>query len=208
MLGQILELRRAAVSFERIGMQLGMDADAARAAYAEALDETDPRFDVRLEIERIDRLHTVAWRKASSGDLNAMDRVLRLSERRERLLAAPREQKHEMRDAFDESAAAAAGVDRHLDASILASGRAIADRIDAALCSDDATETTKALYMVPHLVNILRELGATPKARLDEVAQTAGAAAAARPNAGQAVVRPVSNTFQRRQRAAQRGAAS
>lgn len=201
-LQQILELRRAGIGFARAAAQLGLaDAEEARAAYLQALDDTDPRFDLALEIERIDRLHAVAWRKATGGDMAAMDRVIRLGERRERLTGSRRADKHEMREAFDESVAAAAAVDKRLDASIIAAGRAIADRIDGALCGDDPTETTKALYMVPHLVNILREMGATPKVRLEDAAAAAGGG---EPKKGGSP----SATAARRRRAAERAASA
>lgn len=37
---------------------------------------------LRLEIDRIDRLHTALWPKGTKGDLGAVDRLLRISERR------------------------------------------------------------------------------------------------------------------------------
>ena len=160
---QVLELRSAGLGFGAIAGKLGLtDAGVARTLYHEALDDTDVRFDVSLEVRRVDRLLTAAWTKATKGDLLAMDRVVRLSERRERLVGWSREQRHEMRDAFDETVAALPGVNLSRHASVIASGRVIADRIDAALCDDDRTEVTKSLYLVPHLINVLRELGATP----------------------------------------------
>lgn len=201
-LAGVLELRRAGVPFGRIAERLELaDETSARAAYHQALDESDSRFDVELEVQRLDRLLTVAWKRATATppDLAAMDRVLKIGERRERLLAHPRQVKHELREAFDDSAIAASGYDADLDAALLAAGRAIADRIDAAMCGDDHTETTKALYMVPHLVNILREMGATPKARLEEAVASANAGRV--PASGE--VRG-GGTAARRQRAAQR----
>ena len=57
----------------------------------------------------------------------------------------------------------AAGV----DAAIIATGRAVAEQIDAVLTDPDATpyERTKALYLVPHLMNVLKEQEATPASR-------------------------------------------
>jgi hypothetical protein len=45
------------------------------------------------------------------------------------------------------------------------SGRTIAERVDLACESGEGQEVTKALYLVPHLMNVLREMYATPKAR-------------------------------------------
>ena len=52
-----------------------------------------------------------------------------------------------------------------VDAGLVALGAAIADQIDDALENGEGQERTKALYLGPHLVNILRELHATPEAR-------------------------------------------
>lgn len=54
-----------------------------------------------------------------------------------------------------------------LDAALIETGRAIADSIDKITADPEATATekTKALYLAPHLVSILRELLATPAAR-------------------------------------------
>lgn len=54
-----------------------------------------------------------------------------------------------------------------IDAATVQAGRAIADAIDKITADDTATATekTKALYLTPHLISILRELLATPMAR-------------------------------------------
>jgi hypothetical protein len=53
------------------------------------------------------------------------------------------------------------------DDAIIATGRSIATSIDDILADPEATATdkTKALYLAPHLVGILKELLATPLAR-------------------------------------------
>ena len=51
------------------------------------------------------------------------------------------------------------------DAAVIASGRAIARQIDYSLQHGTGQEVTKALYLVPHLMNVMRVLGATPDAR-------------------------------------------
>lgn len=194
---QVLELRSAGLGFAAIATNLHLEsAEVARTLYLSALDDTDVRFDVALEVRRIDRLFSVAWAKAAKGDLAAMDRVLKFSERRERLVGWSRDLKHEMREAFDETVASLPGIDRARHASVIAAGRVIADRIDAAMCDDDRTELTKSLYLIPHLINVLRELGATP-------AQEAPfKAAAPQPTAGG--VTTSGGTAGRRARAAQR----
>lgn len=54
-----------------------------------------------------------------------------------------------------------------VDQALIQTGRTIADSIDKITADPDAsaTEKTKALYLAPHLVSILRELLATPAAR-------------------------------------------
>ena len=82
---QVRALRLAGLSFADIAVQLGLpDADAAAAAHPSSQDpqgggEADRP---RLEIARIDRLHTALWPKGTKGDLGAVDRLLRISERR------------------------------------------------------------------------------------------------------------------------------
>ncbi|QDH92381.1 terminase small subunit [Microbacterium phage Celaena] len=58
-------------------------------------------------------------------------------------------------------------VETGVDDAIIATGRSIAQAIDDILAdpSASATDKTKALYLAPHLVAILRELLATPAAR-------------------------------------------
>ena len=63
------------------------------------------------------------------------------------------------------------------DSALVATGRAVARQIDYALRHGQGQEVTKALYLVPHLMNVLRELGATPAAR-KQLKEYAGAAAA------------------------------
>lgn len=69
--------------------------------------------------------------------------------------------------AFEKSVRANEQLLVELDAALVESGRAIAERVDAAIESGEGQEVTKALYLLPHLMNVLREMYATPKARLD-----------------------------------------
>lgn len=68
-----------------------------------------------------------------------------------------------LRDAFDEVAKVSDQV-KPVDVALVESGRKLADRIDAA--DDlDGEAATKAMYLVPHLLNVLKEMLATPAAR-------------------------------------------
>lgn len=163
-----LELRRAGVSVRRIMAECGFatvrqaEAVIARAMKAAAVLK-DPLAVRDLELDRLDRLQQSVWLKAVKGDVAAIDRVMRLSELRMRLAGVADTGVGQMSKAFEETVGALAV--QTADAALLMAGRRIADRVDQAFASGDPTAETKALYLVPHLINVLRELGATPEAR-------------------------------------------
>jgi hypothetical protein len=94
-----LEMRRAGADYASIAAQLGYANKggahkAVTSALARTIGETveDAGELRRVEADRLDRLQLAIWPQAMRGDLNAVDRVLRLFERRARLLgldAAP-----------------------------------------------------------------------------------------------------------------------
>lgn len=59
----------------------------------------------------------------------------------------------------------ASNLTRPVDAALVETGRQIAGQIDFAVENLSGQDLTKALYLAPHLVNILRELLATPASR-------------------------------------------
>lgn len=69
--------------------------------------------------------------------------------------------------AFDDAVKGNRQIEAEVDKAIIESGRSVARAIDDILADPDAsaTEKTKALYLIPHIVGILRELLATPAAR-------------------------------------------
>lgn len=170
---QALDLRRAGASPQRIAAELhfktARQADAAvvRALKAQATP-TDPGRIRELELDRLDRLQTALWVKALRGDMAAVDRVTRIGEQRMRLAGAP--VGGTLATAFATTVGALELQDA--DATLVAAGQRIAEKIDAAAATGDQLAETKALYLVPHLLNVLRELGATPAAR-DAVGSTA-----------------------------------
>ncbi len=87
---QALELRKAGVTYEQIAGQLGYsNASGARKAVASALKATlrEPAEELReLEVVRLDAMLLPLWRRVQAGDEKAVDRVLRIMERRARLL--------------------------------------------------------------------------------------------------------------------------
>ena len=69
--------------------------------------------------------------------------------------------------AFDAAVAGNKQIEAVVDDAVVATGRSIAKAIDDILADPEATATdkTKALYLAPHLLAILKELLATPLAR-------------------------------------------
>lgn len=87
---QALELRKAGATYEDIAAQLGYkNRSCAWAAVKSALKSTvkEPAEEVRtLEVARLDSLFLAMYPKARKGDVQAVDRCVRISERRSKLL--------------------------------------------------------------------------------------------------------------------------
>ena len=87
---QALELRKAGATYQAIADQLGYaNARGAHKAVASALKLTlrEPADEVRdLEVARLDAMLLPLWRRVQQGDERAVDRALRIMERRARLL--------------------------------------------------------------------------------------------------------------------------
>lgn len=84
-----LELRKAGASYEQIATKLGYpNAAAAHTAVQHALDEAaeSERDTPALELERLNALLMGLWAKARQGNIAAVDRVLRIQDRRAKLL--------------------------------------------------------------------------------------------------------------------------
>jgi len=85
-----LELRKAGVTFEGIASSLGYAGPSgAFKAVMSALDKTlqEPAEGLRsIEWLRLEQMQRAIWPEAMSGDLAAMDRLVRIMERRARLL--------------------------------------------------------------------------------------------------------------------------
>ena len=87
---QALQLRQAGVAYEDIAQRLGYSgrSSAWRSVMA-ALKHTlqEPADEVRtLELARLDRLLLGLWPQAAAGNQGAVDRALRIMERRAKLL--------------------------------------------------------------------------------------------------------------------------
>jgi len=87
---QALELRKAGATYEMIAEKLGFRGPSgAYEAIKAALEKTlrPPADELRqLESERLDALLLAVYPQARQGNLGAVDRVLRIMERRARLL--------------------------------------------------------------------------------------------------------------------------
>lgn len=93
-----LELRKAGCTYEQIARQIGYRAiSAAEKAVKVALARLtrEPAEELRnLELQRLDSLFLTFWQQAKGGNQGALDRILRIMERRAKLLGldAPIEQ--------------------------------------------------------------------------------------------------------------------
>lgn len=87
---QALELRKRGMSYADIAGQVGYrSASGAHQAVQRALQKTihEAAADLReIEVERLDALQDAVWDRAMEGDKDAVDRVLRVMERRAKLL--------------------------------------------------------------------------------------------------------------------------
>ena len=97
------ELRLSGMSYSAIGREIGVDASTAHRYVMTEMDRIRPNREqvekVReQEIDRLDRMLEGIWKKASNGDLAALDRVVRLMERRAKFLGsdAPAETKNHL----------------------------------------------------------------------------------------------------------------
>lgn len=70
-----------------------------------------------------------------------------------------------LRKALDVTVAATSEIDAKRDAAAVEAARVLADQIDATE-HVPGLERTKALYLMPHLMSVLKELRATPASRL------------------------------------------
>ena len=168
---QALNLRRAGVGVQKIVEQCGFRSrKSCLAAIDRAMEAQgivlDPIAVRRQELDRLDRLQMNVWAKAQRGDLAAVDKVVKLTEMRLRIAGIQEAGLTPLTAQFDRTLESLA-VDRELDAALIGVGRRLCEQIDAASGLGDPVAVTKALYLVPHVVNVLRELGATPSARAE-----------------------------------------
>lgn len=85
------ELRKAGASYDLIAEKLGYaSAKSAESSIRRVLsskyEPDDVENVVMMELARLDSLQLVAWRRAKEGDLAAIDRILKIMERRSQYL--------------------------------------------------------------------------------------------------------------------------
>ena len=86
---QALRMRSEGCGYAEIGKVLGISTQAAWKRVSCGLDElvTDAaEVALAFELARLDSLQLAIWPQATSGDCRAIDRVLRIMERRAKLL--------------------------------------------------------------------------------------------------------------------------
>ena len=97
---QALELRKAGATYRQIAEQLGYRSpQAAHKSVTSALKKLveEPAKELRkMELERLDGMFIVMYRQAKQGILGAVDRCLRIMERRSKMLGLDVPQKFEL----------------------------------------------------------------------------------------------------------------
>lgn len=87
---QIIELRRAGATWEKIANAVGYaNASGAYKAYQRAAERIiRPNLEELrdFELDRLDRLQLAVWEKAKNGDYKAIQTVLSILDRRTRIL--------------------------------------------------------------------------------------------------------------------------
>lgn len=140
---------------------------AIERALKRALEGQDPERARRIEIARIDAMERAIYPSAVEGDLKCINQCVSLGERRLRLLDSPGSKGNGLTKSY-ESTVLQLRNKRAIsaeDEAAIQSGRLIAEQIDYAIRNCTGQEVTKALYLMPHLMNILNTLGATPESR-------------------------------------------
>ena len=89
---QAVALRRAGLTFDEIAVRLGIKKQSAHSLVVRLLTQVRAEIDEgaealrALELVRLDALHARLWPLAMDADLSAVDRILRIAERRAKLL--------------------------------------------------------------------------------------------------------------------------
>ena len=94
---KVIELRRAGLTWATIAAQTGYaGAPGAYKAYQRAAERLiRPNLEEHrdMELDRLDRLQAAVWGRAALGEVKAIDSVLKIIDRRSRLLGLDAPQK-------------------------------------------------------------------------------------------------------------------
>lgn len=88
---QALDMRKSGATYDQIGAALGITPQGAYRAIIRSLRRLNEKnFEDaaelrRLEVERLDRMLAAIWNRVTIGDQGAIDRALKISERRAKL---------------------------------------------------------------------------------------------------------------------------
>jgi len=87
----VFEMRKSGATFEKIGAALGVSAQRVHQIFERKLLEVRSKTGQTaeqlraLEMQRLDDLQSFLWDKAKKGNATAIDRILKIMERRARL---------------------------------------------------------------------------------------------------------------------------
>jgi orotate phosphoribosyltransferase-like protein len=90
--GRALHLRRGGLTFEEIAADLGVDEKRARRLCSDAMEDARAQVataaeELRaLEVSRLDSVLNSIWDSAMRGNLPVIDRVIKIMERRAKML--------------------------------------------------------------------------------------------------------------------------
>lgn len=179
-----LQLFKAALSLEEIVQHTHFKSTGSvQSALRRALNRSqrskdDPGALRAVEVERIDSIYRAIYPAALQGDLSAIDRCMKLSEQRMRYSGELTSERTSILAQFNRTITSLEVDGDGVDAALVAAGQTIARQVDDSVRFCVGAEVTKALYLLPHLINVLNELGATPASRraLQLAAQSAAPA--------------------------------
>jgi DNA-binding CsgD family transcriptional regulator len=89
---EALNLRKSGATYDQIGKTLGITTQGAYKAIIRSLQRLNEKNTEgteelrRLEVERLDRMLAAIWGQVLNGNQGAIDRALRIGERRAKLL--------------------------------------------------------------------------------------------------------------------------
>lgn len=104
-----LNLRRAGLSYERIGEKLGLGKTMAHKLVQQGMEQARQQIvagadELRaIEVSRLDGMLEKLWPKAAKGDPHSIDRVLKIGERRAKLLGLDAPVRHALQGGGDDA---------------------------------------------------------------------------------------------------------